>query len=646
MIRAFQWDLARQAERLDWLLAQLPHYARWGYQELHLHLEDAVDYPSLPGVARRDAYSWPQFERLVATAAAHGIHVVPIVNLLGHTQYLIKTPQWRDLNELRAADGSALPVGQICPSHPGTLEAARRLVQDVAPLCTAGKIHFGLDESFLLGRHPASRATIEARGRAVYFADYVRQLHGLAQSEGLRCAIWADMLVLLPDAIPHLPAGLIAYDWYYHAFQRHPRFELHNFKEYDLVPALRAASVTHWGCALNGAFRYEPLPVFGERLANAQSWWRRCHETGAEGFLVTGWEPYRLAIETTTLVDAAIAGLWLDDGPHDQVSLLRRGWERVHGRRHASQRARQLLACDERAFAGYARWEVNQRWDTVHGREGANVFAAEVRFFARTLGQGPWPTVWAASLQWRLYLARRDVFVREASLVVLRGRRLRHRHRRKELVALAEHELTRIIAFRAQMQIAETAAQQMWLASRRAAQPNPNLEILRADRRRLERLIRWWTHVGTNPARIAQASVVAGRWMLRALVHTTRPNLQAVVVQICDHDDTWTDLHQRYLIEFRSSAAKPSTRIRHWLSVPLRDRTLRVRFALRGLGEFALGDVHLTDGVQEFRAVDASGQLARRVTLSDHEAEPDIFRVERTANRAVWEPAWAAAPRA
>ena len=42
--RAFQWDLARQVERLDWLLAQLPRYADWGYQELDLHLEDAVEF--------------------------------------------------------------------------------------------------------------------------------------------------------------------------------------------------------------------------------------------------------------------------------------------------------------------------------------------------------------------------------------------------------------------------------------------------------------------------------------------------------------------------------------------------------------------------------------------------------------------------
>ena len=52
---------ARQVERLDVLLKLLPRYADWGYQELYLHLEDAVEYPSLPAVARRDnreEYPW------------------------------------------------------------------------------------------------------------------------------------------------------------------------------------------------------------------------------------------------------------------------------------------------------------------------------------------------------------------------------------------------------------------------------------------------------------------------------------------------------------------------------------------------------------------------------------------------------------
>ena len=127
MITAFQWDLGRQVERLDWLISQLPRYADWGYRELYLHLEDAVEFPSLPGVARKDAYSQRQFARLVGEAARVGIGVVPIVNLLGHTQYLIKVPALRDLNELRAPDGSPMEIGQVCPLHPRMLEVADAL---------------------------------------------------------------------------------------------------------------------------------------------------------------------------------------------------------------------------------------------------------------------------------------------------------------------------------------------------------------------------------------------------------------------------------------------------------------------------------------------------------------------------------------
>ncbi|MFZ1054090.1 MAG: family 20 glycosylhydrolase, partial [Opitutaceae bacterium] len=185
MIAAFQWDLARQVERLDWLLAQLPRYAGWGYRELYLHIEDSVEFPSLPGVARKDAYTRGQFGRLVDEASRQGIGVVPIINLLGHTQYLIKVPELRELNELLAPDGSPLERGQVCPLHPRMLEVADALIGDMAPFCTAGKVHVGLDESFSLGRHPLSVAEIADVGLGAHFGRYVQRLYRVAQGRGL-----------------------------------------------------------------------------------------------------------------------------------------------------------------------------------------------------------------------------------------------------------------------------------------------------------------------------------------------------------------------------------------------------------------------------------------------------------------------------
>ena len=252
-------------------------------------------------------------------------------------------------------------------------------------------MHVGLDESFQLGRHPLSAAEVAEIGLAAHFGRYVQRLGAVAAARGLRIGLWADMLALLPEAIGYLPPGSAAYDWYYYPFDRLPRIELRGFATYDLAPALRARGVEYWGCPMDGAFRHEPLPVFGERLANIRDWWRRCRAVGAQGMLVTSWEPYRLAIEMTTVVDAAAASLWLDPESDDAPAMLAAGFRRMH--RVPPERAvdlsRRALACDEMAFAGYARWELDDRWDTCDLRRGWGVTPPSATPCAGWSGAGP-----------------------------------------------------------------------------------------------------------------------------------------------------------------------------------------------------------------------------------------------------------------
>jgi len=604
MIRSFQWDLARQVERLDWLVAQLPRYADWGYQELHLHLEDAVEYPSLPGVARADAYTYREFAKLVDAAGLAGIKVVPIVNLLGHTQYLIKVPELRDLNELRGPDRGPLERGQICPLHPRTLEVAARLIRDVAPFCTAGKVHVGLDESFHLGRHPLSRAEIAEVGLAAHFSRYVHRLRDLAHGSGLRLGLWADMLALLPEAIPLLPPDVAAYDWYYYPFRRLPRFELYNFAEYDLAAPLRARGIEYWGCPMNGAFRFEPMPVFGERLANLRSWWKRCADVGAGGFLVTSWEPGRLAAGTTVAVDAAAACLWLDPEIEDASGMLARGFERVFGPCNARQLAREALACDDRAFAGNARWEIEERWDACATSEGTARYESELAFFARLARRAPaMPAPLAASVEFRRYLAERDVFVRRSARAVFALRR------RLSKGEDGEPEVRRGLAvlradaqrFASALAAGRRAARAMWSLSRDRRVRGPNDRILDQDQTRLRALCQWIRSASGRPALVRTAAPVCGAWQLRFAVLNFAPALQKVLVERRRADGIWEVAQSRFTIEFRASAARPSAALRREFSVPIDDPRAALRIAIRGLGQVAIAGVELTDGVTVLR---------------------------------------------
>ena len=636
MIRAFQWDLARQVERLDFLLAQLPRYADWGYQELYLHLEDAVAYPSLPGIARADAYSTRDFEKLVRAATRAGIKVVPIVNLLGHTQYLIKHPDLRDLNELRADDGSPLERGQLCPLHPRTLDIAAKLLRDMAPFCTAGKIHVGLDESFHLGKHPLSRAEVARIGLASHFSGYVNRLHTLVQPTGLRMGLWADMLALLPDAIPQLPRGLIAYDWYYYPFPRAPRMELHNFADYDLAPALAKQGIEYWGCPMNGGFRHEPLPVFGDRLANAQSWWRRCRQTSAGGFLMTGWEPQRLAFELPMVVDAAAASLWLNPEIDDHAGLLAKGFERVFGKSGAREAARAALRCDEHAFAGYAKWEINDRWDGLAGPEGPARSERAAKVFARIAVNPKIPAPFAASATLNAYLASREAFIRHAVRLVAK---LRHAPESKVTywVTLA---LARSDELSVNLASARTAARLMWERTRNPRARSPHEDILDTDAARLSAWKKWLAAVAKKPARALDPSPIFGRWQLSFVVHNTKPALQKVLVEQQAADGTWTTLAARFTIEFRAKAARPHATIKREFSVSVNEEvtTHPLRIALRGVGEVAVSHVMLTDGVTTRRPANWPQRERRALgTPAPASGFPDLHL---TANRDAVEFVW------
>jgi hypothetical protein len=604
MIKAFQWDIGRQVERLDWMLEQLPRYADWGYRELYLHLEDAVEFPSLPGVARKDAYSQRQFGRLVGEAARVGIGVVPIVNLLGHTQYLVKVPELRDLNELRAPDGSPLERGQVCPLHPRMTEVADALIRDIAPFCTAGRVHVGLDESFSLGRHPLSRAEIAEVGLAVHFARHVQRLAGVAEGHGLQLGMWADMLALLPAAIPHLPRGIAAYDWYYYPFGRRPRIELRNFAEYDLAPALRRRGIEYWGCPMNGSFRHEPLPVFGERIANIRDWWRRCRAVDAAGMLVTSWEPNRLAMGLTTVVDAAAASLWLGPEADDSTAMLAAGFLRVFGGSRSTELARAALACDERAFVGYSRWAINDRWDVCASRRGLSGPESERAFYRRLARRTPAPPApFQRSLLFRSYLAERDVYVRSAASLVLA---LRRRLAREGPAAAGVAAGIAMLAghareFEATLTEGRRAARRLWALTRDRRQRGPNELLVEKDAAQLRALRRWIARAAANPSLLTSASPVVGAWQLRFDVLLSRPALQKIVVECREADGSWRLLYGRMMLEFRAEAARPVTRLRREFSVPVPGPASALRIGVRGVGRVGIANLDLTDGVSVLR---------------------------------------------
>jgi hypothetical protein len=407
--------------------------------------------------------------------------------------------------------------------------------------------------------------------------------------------IWADMLNFIPEAIPLLPASIIAYDWYYYPFRRHPRVELFNFAESDLATPLRARGIEYWGCPMNGAFRYEPLPIYSDRLANLRSWWERCQKTKAGGFLVTSWEAYRLALEMTTVVDAAAASLWLEGAPDNDLDWLTRGFQRVLGKTRARTAANAALASDRYPFAGYARWEINDRWDG-----GGTADKGEEKYFGK-LATKSLPAALAASIAFRSYLAQRDGFVGRCKEGVPALRRALSNAARPAVAPplglLSQLEID-ARAFSKAIAAGRKAARAMWRRTRDPKVRGQNESILDADSARLRRWREWLRAVRRTPESALSSSPVFGAWQLSFTVHNFAPALQRVVVEQMQPDGSWRDLHSRHTIEFRAEAANPRAAIRRPFSLPVSGPDDVLRISVHGLGQVGFEQITLSNGIE------------------------------------------------
>jgi hypothetical protein len=237
-------------------------------------------------------------------------------------------------------------------------------------------------------------------------------------------------------------------------------------------------------------------------------------------------------------------------------------------------------------------------------RRGVSRQESERAFFARLARRSPaLPAPFRRSVEFRHYLAERDVYVRStAALVFALRRRLARAGPADPRIAAGIAMLRgHALEFEATVKAGRRAARQLWGLTRGRRLRGPNERIVERDAQRLAALLRWITRAAANPTRLKSASPVCGAWQLRFDVLLSRPALQRVVVECRNPDGSWQLLHARMTLEFRAEAARPRTDIRREFSVPVPSPEAPLRIAVRGVGQVGIANVDLSDGVSILR---------------------------------------------
>ena len=228
-----------------------------------------------PAVAPAWAGSKADVKAEIAYAAKRNVTVYPLVQGLGHMEWLFSRPQ----NRAFAEDGETPYALNV--SNPAALAYLGRFLTEADDLFDAPAFHVGLDEVTMRGRFPH-------RSQGKTFADLfltgARHWHDLFARRGKPIWMWADMLLYAPEVAPsfgtaptaedaarlrrELPKDIVMVDWQYSPRPAYPSLKL-----------LRDA-----GFSVVAATWYDP--------AGIQQFSRAAAEVGALGAMQTTWAGY------------------------------------------------------------------------------------------------------------------------------------------------------------------------------------------------------------------------------------------------------------------------------------------------------------------------------------------------------------------
>ena len=213
-IRGVHLDCRAQMMRFARMVEVLEDLARWGFNTVLIEYEDRFPYTGrLRRVVADDALTRRQIRELHGIARGFGIRIIPLVQCLGHLDYVLRHAPFRSLAEPPCRWGSAYSV---CPSHPKAQKLVREMASQVLDAHPDARwFHMGGDEAPpqeackrcgpRIRRSGASEVLIE---HFVAAADWIR-------GQGPDPIIWCDMPLSHPEALDRLRGRVTVMDWDY-----------------------------------------------------------------------------------------------------------------------------------------------------------------------------------------------------------------------------------------------------------------------------------------------------------------------------------------------------------------------------------------------------------------------------------------------
>ncbi|WP_439483702.1 family 20 glycosylhydrolase [Cyclobacterium plantarum] len=212
-----------------------------GVNVLVLRVDYNYAYESHPELRNEEVLSKSDVRKIVASAARHGIKLVPQINLLGHQSWasslgnlLREYPEFDETPHVEIPENYEWPnedglyCKSYCPLHPEVHGVVFDLVDEILTVFEADAFHAGMDEVFYIGDDKCPRCG--GRDKAELFAGEVSEIRNHLNLQGKKLWIWGDRLIdgkttgigmweasmnNTHRAIDMIPKDVVICDWHY-----------------------------------------------------------------------------------------------------------------------------------------------------------------------------------------------------------------------------------------------------------------------------------------------------------------------------------------------------------------------------------------------------------------------------------------------
>lgn len=249
----------------------VPMLAKLKFNQV-LVMADYVQWNSSRGLWHPSGASRAEAERVARLIREHGMEPIPLIELLGHSQWLFYNPQSGkyDGNKDLWADPEAQNPYAYDPLVPRVYEVVLPILGEAVEVFKPKYVHIGHDEVAANNRFPAKPEGIAA-GLPKLFVDDTVRLYNYLKSLGVGTMIWHDVAfseAYRDQIAPALPKDIVVAYWNYSAAADHP-----------LLGTIRGL-----GFPALGASWYSP--------GNPQSIAQAALRYGSLGVLQTRWSGY------------------------------------------------------------------------------------------------------------------------------------------------------------------------------------------------------------------------------------------------------------------------------------------------------------------------------------------------------------------